>query len=194
MSTIVGSTEVEMQENPANITIKEVETKEEPVETVSYHGLQTYNTEADFEEPANIPADHFGHCKTNKKVGMCEVKIGSCTKEQGKKCPLCRQVIFNPVTTLFGFGVLLGFALWCIMDPIKSKNQLGVWQAWCTKMFTWFYISSQNVWIMFLGETRVCSFCLCLQRLKPLFCLSHSHLWTRNELRFHALMQNPYFT
>jgi choline-glycine betaine transporter len=62
-----------------------------------------------------------------------------------------RPIVINPWTTLIGFGTLLGFALWCIIDPVQSKVQLGVWQSWVTKEFSWFYIGSQDVWIIFLG-------------------------------------------
>ena len=114
-------------------------------------GLQVYDTAGDYELPALIPEEHFGFNKDNKKVGMNEWRIGGCSPELGKKCGLCKPIIFNPLSTLIGFGVLLGFALWCITDPINSKTELGIWQKWCTKMFSWFYISSQNVWIMFLA-------------------------------------------
>ena len=51
----------------------------------------------------------------------------------------------NPWASLIGFSTLLGFALYCIISPKDAKTQLAVWQSWCTMMFSWFYIASQNV-------------------------------------------------
>ena len=134
-----ASDDADKKEEPA-IAAKEEETV--------YQGLQVYDTANDYDEKAEIYEDHRGNYSTTK-VGMREVVIGGCDKKH--KCSICRPLIFNPLTTLIGFAVLLGFALWCITDPINSKTTLGVWQSWCTKQFTWFYIASQNVWIIFLG-------------------------------------------
>ena len=85
-------------------------------------------------------------------MGLQEVTCGVCvSKHVGKQCPIMRPIVFNPWTTLIGFGTLLGFALWCMNDPVASKAQLGVWQSWCTTQFTWFYIGSQDLWIIFLA-------------------------------------------
>ena len=114
-----------------------------------YEGLHTYDHEDEYELPALIPAEHQGYGAG--KLGLSEVKFGVCvSKHVGKQCPIMRPIVFNPWTTLIGFGTLLGFALWCINDPINSKMQLSIWQSWVTKQFTWFYIGSQDVWIIFL--------------------------------------------
>lgn len=114
-----------------------------------YEGLHTYDHEDEYELPALIPAEHQGYGAG--KLGLSEVKFGVCvSKHVGKQCPIMRPIVFNPWTTLIGFGTLLGFALWCINDPINSKIQLSIWQSWVTKQFTWFYIGSQDVWIIFL--------------------------------------------
>ena len=56
-----------------------------------------------------------------------------------------KPFFLNPWASLIGFATLLGFALYCIVEPIAAKTQLAVWQSWCTMMFSWFYIASQNV-------------------------------------------------
>lgn len=122
----------------------------ESAEKEEYLGLQTYDTEADYEMPSDCPDEHRGY--GSGKMGLSEIKCGVCvSKHVGKQCPIMRPIVINPWTTLIGFGTLLGFALWCIIDPVQSKVQLGVWQSWVTKEFSWFYIGSQDVWIIFLG-------------------------------------------
>jgi len=115
-----------------------------------YLGLQKYDTDHDYEREALIPPEHHGY--GNGKNGLSEVQCGVCvSKNVGKQCPLMRPIVFNPWTTLIGFGTLLGFALWCINNPVGSKAQLSLWQSWCTKEFTWFYVGSQDIWIFFLA-------------------------------------------
>jgi choline-glycine betaine transporter len=124
--------------------------KDDVDDIVDYLGLKQYDTDMDYELPADCPPEHRGY--GSGKMGLSEVKCGVCvSKGVGKQCPIMRPIIFNPWTTLIGFGTLLGFALWCIDDPVGSKATLGVWQAWVTKEFTWFYIGSQDIWIIFLG-------------------------------------------
>ena len=105
---------------------------EEEAAAKAFSGLQVYDTIGEYDLEAKIPKEDYGY--GTGKVGSCEVRCGSCGPD-GKG--LCRPIVFNPWSTLIGFGTLLGFALWCILDPVNSKTTLGNWQSWCTKYFSW---------------------------------------------------------
>mmetsp|Transcript_22553 Transcript_22553/g.47734 ORF Transcript_22553/g.47734 Transcript_22553/m.47734 type:complete len:642 (+) Transcript_22553:337-2262(+) len=74
-------------------------------------------------------------------------------RETRFRLPFCKNdVAFNPVVSVIGFGVLWGFAGYCMSDPVNSKATLQEWFAFVTNFFTWFYI----------GELHYETVCFCL--------------------------------
>ena len=57
---------------------------------------------------------------------------------------------FNPVVTLFSALIIWSMVVWCVVFPAKSLQQLTVWKGWITRTWTWFYIGTQNIWIIFI--------------------------------------------
>jgi len=139
--------DAEMEQDVEAPTGAESKTEEARVsKNVTLSGLQIYDDAEDFyDAKPQIPLKHYGF--GNGKAGVQELQIGSCGKN-GQW--LMKPGFLNPWASLIGFSTLLGFALYCIISPKDAKTQLAVWQSWCTMMFSWFYIASQNVWIVFL--------------------------------------------
>jgi|UniRef100_A0A7S4CB01 choline-glycine betaine transporter len=59
-------------------------------------------------------------------------------------------LVFNPVVTILGIVILWSFAIWAMVDQQNAKAALEDWKAWISWTFTWLYIGSQDVWIIFL--------------------------------------------
>jgi len=57
---------------------------------------------------------------------------------------------FNPVVTLMGILIVWGLAVWCMVAPAASSSALADARAGVTEFFTWFYIFTQQFWILFL--------------------------------------------
>jgi len=56
----------------------------------------------------------------------------------------------NPVATITTTVILWTSVLLFILAPTHAKNSLESAQNWITDVFTWFYIGTQNVWILFI--------------------------------------------
>ena len=46
--------------------------------------------------------------------------------------------------------VLWALVIYCINEGESASAEFGEWQSWVTQNFTWLYIMTQNVWIVFL--------------------------------------------
>jgi choline-glycine betaine transporter len=77
-----------------------------------------------------------GKSKKGLSTGTCrEVKIG--------------PFVFNPVVTVVGFAVLWALAIYCMVQQEVAKQRLVGYRDWVSNVFTWLYIGTQNVWIVF---------------------------------------------
>jgi len=56
----------------------------------------------------------------------------------------------NWVTSLFASAIMWGFIGWTLNDEINATKQLGDWKSWVTINFTWLYICSRNIWLLFI--------------------------------------------
>jgi choline-glycine betaine transporter len=68
----------------------------------------------------------------------------------------------NPIVFLIGASLTWGFAIWCMagekMDCYGAINNgrtdasidMTNWQNWVTQIFNWFYIGSQDIWIIYI--------------------------------------------
>uniref|UniRef100_A0A7S0X6I6 BCCT family transporter n=1 Tax=Mantoniella antarctica TaxID=81844 RepID=A0A7S0X6I6_9CHLO len=61
-----------------------------------------------------------------------------------------RLIRINWVTTLMASIVLWGFTISALIEPKEVLKEAQMWQSWVTQNFTWLYIGTQNVWIVFL--------------------------------------------
>ena len=57
---------------------------------------------------------------------------------------------FNPVVTIFSSLLIWGFAAWCMTYPTEARLELVKWTSWVTKKWTWLYISTQDIWAVFI--------------------------------------------
>lgn len=57
---------------------------------------------------------------------------------------------FNPVVTVLSGIVIWGFVIWCVIDTQNANEKMSDTRNWITKTFTWFYIGSINILILFL--------------------------------------------
>lgn len=65
--------------------------------------------------------------------------------------PFCgKEIYLNPFTAFFGFAVLWGLAIWCMVDPDGALETLTAWQADVTDKFTWFYIVANPCFTFFV--------------------------------------------
>lgn len=63
--------------------------------------------------------------------------------------PMLGTIFFNLITSSVGALALWGFAIWCIEDD-EAQTKLRDVQSDVTRIFTWLYIGSQDVWILFV--------------------------------------------
>ena len=57
---------------------------------------------------------------------------------------------FNPVVTFLAAAFIWTFVVICMGFPDESHRLIGLCKVWITETFTWFYIGSVNVWIIFI--------------------------------------------
>lgn len=57
---------------------------------------------------------------------------------------------FNPVVTVLSAIIIWSMVVWCIVYPEASLKQMSLWKDWITQTWTWFYIGTQNIWIVFI--------------------------------------------
>jgi len=60
------------------------------------------------------------------------------------------QLYFNHATSLIGIGLLWGLAIWCMVDPVGSRDELIRWRQQSALYFTWFYILTRPVFTFFI--------------------------------------------
>lgn len=61
-----------------------------------------------------------------------------------------RFLRINWVTSLLAIAVLWGFTIAALVEPDDTQTQAKEWQKWVSQNWTWLYIGTQNVWIIFL--------------------------------------------
>ena len=84
-------------------------------------------------------------CKVLKSVKSATAK---CCTVKGKLGFI--RFNFNPVVTLLSAIVIWSMVVWCIVYPDSSLKQMTIWKNWITQTWTWFYIGTQNIWIVFV--------------------------------------------
>ena len=63
------------------------------------------------------------------------------------KLPLVGEIRFNPIASLGAILVIWGFVIWC---SIAGEDvPFNDWTEWIVDNFTWLYIGSTDVWIVF---------------------------------------------
>jgi len=60
------------------------------------------------------------------------------------------EVSLNPIVTVVSMACILAFVIWSILMPDVASAEFNAWQAWIGKHFTWLYIGSQDVWMIFI--------------------------------------------
>ena len=63
------------------------------------------------------------------------------------KLPLIGEIRYNPVVTFLAMIVIWAFVIWCSIE--KENVPFDAWTAWIVDNFTWFYVGSTDVWIIF---------------------------------------------
>ena len=99
-------------------------------------------------DPADLEMAQMG--QTGREVAQRDSDAAADRYRRYPRTVTWGPVTFNPVVALLGIGVLWGFAIWCIADPGNSHAVLREWKDWIALTFTWLYIGSQDVWIVFL--------------------------------------------
>lgn len=56
----------------------------------------------------------------------------------------------NWVTTTLASAIMWGFIAWTLGDEQTATTQLAEWKSWVTINFTWLYICSRNIWLLFI--------------------------------------------
>jgi choline-glycine betaine transporter len=60
------------------------------------------------------------------------------------------NVAFNPLTSFLGIAALWGMAIWCMVSPDDALETLGNAKSQTTYFFTWFFIVSRPIFIIFV--------------------------------------------
>eukprot|EP01051_Picozoa_sp_SAG22_P013774 SAG22_NODE_1583_length_4063_cov_6.137487_2_plen_906_part_00 len=109
------------------------------------------------EDKAADPADLAVEEKAAVESDICPIRRGSCREVEllGKDCMGAPVFKFNPVVSLLGAALLWGFVIAILVmsgDDIEvtAASKMATWQSWVTATFTWLYIGSQDIWIVFM--------------------------------------------
>jgi len=57
---------------------------------------------------------------------------------------------FNPVVTGLSAAIIWGFVIWACVQQDVALGELLEWRAWVAQNWSWFYIVSQDIWIVAL--------------------------------------------
>lgn len=72
------------------------------------------------------------------------------------------KIDMNPTVFLIGTALTWGFAIWILAadkidcfgavndDVTQASVDLADWKAWVSEIFNWFYIGSQDIWILYI--------------------------------------------
>jgi choline-glycine betaine transporter len=63
----------------------------------------------------------------------------------------CRLLRLNWVTTLISSIVMWSFIIWSFIKKEEASVEILEWKSWLSINFTWFYILTRNVWLIFIG-------------------------------------------
>ena len=63
----------------------------------------------------------------------------------------CRLLRLNWVTTLLSSIVMWSFIIWSFIKKEEASVEILEWKSWLSINFTWFYILTRNVWLIFIG-------------------------------------------
>ena len=89
-------------------------------------------------------------------VGHRSSTMESRSKPPSERCHTFKvrlgpiRLNFNPVVTVLSGVIIWGFVIWCVVDTARASENMSKTKTWLTKTFTWFYIASMNVLILFL--------------------------------------------
>lgn len=61
-----------------------------------------------------------------------------------------RLLRLNWVTTLLASIVMWSFITWSFIDTTGASSELLQWKSWLSINFTWFYILTRNIWLIFV--------------------------------------------
>ena len=63
------------------------------------------------------------------------------------KLPVIGEMRFNPVVSLFAIIAIWGFVAVCMIE--KENVPFSQWKEWIVRNFTWLYIGSTDIWVVF---------------------------------------------
>ena len=63
------------------------------------------------------------------------------------KLPLIGEIRFNPVVSFFAIIAIWGFVAVCMIE--KENVPFDAWKKWIVSNFTWLYIGSTDIWVVF---------------------------------------------
>ena len=55
----------------------------------------------------------------------------------------------NPFTMFLSIVLVWAFVIWAVVDP-NASTIMGGWQSGITQSFTWLYMITQQVWVLFI--------------------------------------------
>ena len=83
-----------------------------------------------------------------KKETDVQRPIDKCLTIKGKFVFI--EFYFNPVVTVVSAVLIWSFVIWCIVKPKETLQDMTTLRNWISSSWTWFYISTKNVWIVFI--------------------------------------------
>ncbi len=101
------------------------------------------------EGPTNESSGNtHGSMKRNNDTAKERIPVKKCLTVQGKIG--CISFYFNPIVTVFSAVIIWSFVAWCMIKPKESLREMTKMKTWITDSWTWFYIATSNIWIIFI--------------------------------------------
>ena len=63
------------------------------------------------------------------------------------KLPVIGEIRFNPVVSFIAIIAIWSFVAVCMIE--KENVPFGEWKKWIVRNFTWLYIGSTDIWVVF---------------------------------------------
>ncbi len=101
------------------------------------------------EGPTNESSGNtHGSMKRNNDTAKERIPVKKCLTVEGKFG--CLSFYFNPIVTVFSAVIIWSFVAWCMIKPKESLREMTKMKTWITDSWTWFYIATSNIWIIFI--------------------------------------------
>ncbi len=86
--------------------------------------------------------------RENNSISKEERAADKCLTVSGKVGFI--NFYFNPIVTVFSAVIIWGFVVWCMIEPKETLRDITKIKIWITDSWTWFYIATSNIWIIFI--------------------------------------------